>query len=181
MLLTNEHFPCARWITVLWIHHRLYYRLQSQRWGSLVGCCLWGRRVRHDWSVLAAAAAQSSEVDLIWLSHRCRNRDVELFANNHRVGRSEVPTQHLFTPKLILFSPLNLYCFANDIDHFLPHFPSLTLRGLWEQASSLSFLSLKCLNTAGKSSLALVSRSNLVLCSEYQTLCGVFFSFYLEK
>ena len=26
---------------------------ESQGWGSLVGCRLWGRRVRHDWSGLA--------------------------------------------------------------------------------------------------------------------------------
>ena len=30
---------------------------ESQGRGSLVGCCLWGHRVRHDWSDLAAAAA----------------------------------------------------------------------------------------------------------------------------
>ena len=30
---------------------------ESQGWGSLVGCHLWGRRVGHDWSDLAAAAA----------------------------------------------------------------------------------------------------------------------------
>ena len=31
---------------------------ESQGWGSLVGCCLWGpHRVEHDWSDLAAAAA----------------------------------------------------------------------------------------------------------------------------
>ena len=28
---------------------------ESQGWGSLVGCRLWGRRVGHDWSDLAAA------------------------------------------------------------------------------------------------------------------------------
>ena len=28
---------------------------ESQGWGNLVGCRLWGRRVRHDWSDLAAA------------------------------------------------------------------------------------------------------------------------------
>ena len=33
----------------------LAWRIQG--WGSLVGCHLWGRRVRHDWSDLAAAAA----------------------------------------------------------------------------------------------------------------------------
>ena len=30
---------------------------ESQGWGSLVGCCLWGRTEGHDWSDLAAAAA----------------------------------------------------------------------------------------------------------------------------
>ena len=30
---------------------------ESQGQGSLVGCCLWGRTVGHDWSDLAAAAA----------------------------------------------------------------------------------------------------------------------------
>ena len=29
---------------------------ESQGRGSLAGCCLWGRRVGHDWSDLAAAA-----------------------------------------------------------------------------------------------------------------------------
>ena len=29
---------------------------ESQGWRSLVGCRLWGHRVRHDWSDLAAAA-----------------------------------------------------------------------------------------------------------------------------
>ena len=31
---------------------------ESQGWGSLVGCCLWGCRVRHDGSDLVAAAAE---------------------------------------------------------------------------------------------------------------------------
>ena len=34
---------------------------ESQGWGSLVGCRLWGRRVRHDWSDLAAAASLDQE------------------------------------------------------------------------------------------------------------------------
>ena len=29
---------------------------ESQGWGSLVGCCLWGHRVRHNWSNLTAEA-----------------------------------------------------------------------------------------------------------------------------
>ena len=32
---------------------------ESQGWGSLVGCHLWGHRVGYDWSDLAAAAATS--------------------------------------------------------------------------------------------------------------------------
>ena len=35
---------------------------ESQGWGSLVGCHLWGRRVGHDWSDLAAAATGSAHV-----------------------------------------------------------------------------------------------------------------------
>ena len=34
---------------------------ESQGRGSLVGCCLWGGTVGHDWSDLAAAAADNSE------------------------------------------------------------------------------------------------------------------------
>ena len=33
---------------------------ESQGWGSLVGCHLWGRTVRHDWSDLAAQWQQHS-------------------------------------------------------------------------------------------------------------------------
>ena len=34
---------------------------ESQGRGSLVGCCLWGHRVGHDWSDLAATAAAAAE------------------------------------------------------------------------------------------------------------------------
>ena len=34
---------------------------ECQGWGSLVGCRLWGRTVGHDWSDLAAAAAERTE------------------------------------------------------------------------------------------------------------------------
>ena len=33
--------------------------------GSLVGCCLWGRRVGHDWSDLAAAAVATTVKSII--------------------------------------------------------------------------------------------------------------------
>ena len=42
---------------------------ESQGWGSLVGCHLWGRRVGHDWSDLAAAASQM-DLEYRWRSHR---------------------------------------------------------------------------------------------------------------
>ena len=38
---------------------------ESQGWGSLVGCRLWGRRVRHDWSDLAVAVA-AHEAPTYW-------------------------------------------------------------------------------------------------------------------
>ena len=40
-----------------WQPTPLFLPGESQGRGSLVGCRLWGRRVRHDWSDLAAAAA----------------------------------------------------------------------------------------------------------------------------
>ena len=42
-----------------WQPTPLFWPGESQGRGSLVGCCLWDRRVRHDWSDLAAAAAAS--------------------------------------------------------------------------------------------------------------------------
>ena len=44
---------------------------ESQGWGSLVGCRLWGRTVRHDWSDLAAAADYAvRESILLLIGHR---------------------------------------------------------------------------------------------------------------
>ena len=40
---------------------------ESQGWGSLVGCRLWGRRVGHDWSDLAAVTGNVVMVFLIFL------------------------------------------------------------------------------------------------------------------
>ena len=41
---------------------------ESQGWGSLVGCRLWGRTVGHDWRNLAAAAAKNGSIypDSLW-------------------------------------------------------------------------------------------------------------------
>ena len=38
--------------------HPFFWPGESQGWWSLVGCHLWGRTVAHDWSDLAAAAAE---------------------------------------------------------------------------------------------------------------------------
>ena len=40
---------------------------ESQGRGSLVGCCLWGRRVGHDWSDLAAAVFRTEALSLYML------------------------------------------------------------------------------------------------------------------
>ena len=40
-----------------WQHTPVFLPGESQGQGTLVGCCLWGRTVRHDWRDLAAAAA----------------------------------------------------------------------------------------------------------------------------
>ena len=56
------------WVTSLSLFTLMHWRRKSQPipvflpgepqgWGSLVGCRLWGGRVGHDWSDLAAAAA----------------------------------------------------------------------------------------------------------------------------
>ena len=56
------------WVTLLSLFTFMHWRRkwqptpvflpgESQGQGSLVGCRLWGHRVRHDWSNLAAAAA----------------------------------------------------------------------------------------------------------------------------
>ena len=39
---------------------------ESQGWGSLMDCCLWGRRVGHDWSDLATAAAAAFHQKRRW-------------------------------------------------------------------------------------------------------------------
>ena len=63
---------------------------ESQWRGSLVGCRLWGRRVGHDWSDLAAAAAHASQVMLTILQARLQqyvNRELPDVQAGFRKGR----------------------------------------------------------------------------------------------
>ena len=79
---------------------------ESQWWGSLVGCRLWGRtRVRHDWSDLAAAAAAKLERDRqmqqnitltctleskIWCKWTCLWKRNRLIENRFLIAKEEV-------------------------------------------------------------------------------------------
>ena len=60
------------WVTSLWLFTFMHWRRkwqpnpvflsgESQGRGSLVGCRLWSRRVGHDWSDLAEAAAAAAD------------------------------------------------------------------------------------------------------------------------
>ena len=60
------------WVTLLLLFTFMHWRRkwqpapvflpgESQGWWSLVGCCLWGHRVGHDWSDLAAIDAEDSK------------------------------------------------------------------------------------------------------------------------
>ena len=59
---------------------------ESQGLGSLMGFCLWGRRVGHDWSDLAAAATEEQKVRtdkwVWWLEREARD---EWAKNNSEV------------------------------------------------------------------------------------------------
>ena len=46
---------------------------KSHGWRSLVGCHLWGRTVRHDWSDLAAAAAAYSTISFTFFTKSTGN------------------------------------------------------------------------------------------------------------
>ena len=52
-------FPSLHWRRK-WQPTPVFLPGESQGPGSLVGCLLWGRRVRHDWSDLAAAVAAAA-------------------------------------------------------------------------------------------------------------------------
>ena len=56
-------FPFMHWRRK-WQPTPVFLPGESQGWRSLVGCRLWGRRVGHDWSDLAAAAAKGQKAKM---------------------------------------------------------------------------------------------------------------------
>ena len=62
-----SHFTFMHWRRK-WQPMPVFLPGESQGWGSRVGCRLWGHRVRHDWSDLAAAAAAAYPLCTFWLS-----------------------------------------------------------------------------------------------------------------
>ena len=77
---------------------------ESQRRGSLVGCRLWGRTVRHDWSDLAAAADMrvsetNSTLSVSWSSTR-QPRKQELWANQELLQMCEMYSLKEVTPTM---------------------------------------------------------------------------------
>ena len=71
LLSMGSHRVGHDWVTSLSLFTFMHWRRkwqptpvflpgESQGLGSLVGCCLWGRRVRHDWSNLASSSSSTS-------------------------------------------------------------------------------------------------------------------------
>ena len=84
---------------------------ESQRRGSLMGCRLWGRRVRHDWSDLAEAAAKCT-IGACHVALQIRNlpakaRDIRDSGSILGSGR---------TPGSGHGNPLQYYCLENPMD-----------------------------------------------------------------
>ena len=78
---------------------------ESQGWGRLVGCRLWGCTVGHDWSDLAAAAAGVRIRSLVWedstchratkpVQHNCWTCALEPGSLNRRSHRNAKPTEN---------------------------------------------------------------------------------------
>ena len=100
-------FPTRNWKRK-WQPTPVFLPGESQGWGSLAGYCLWGRRVGHDWSDLAAAAASISEpteVKAMLLSHNWPTCSV---SSHWQCPQREfiaavfhpVPTEHLLPSRL---------------------------------------------------------------------------------
>ena len=77
----------AQWRTeIVWQPTPVFLPGESQGWGSLMGCHLWGHthRVGHDWSDLAAAAAAASV--FAWRIPGTGEPGGLLSIGSHRVG-----------------------------------------------------------------------------------------------
>ena len=101
---------------------------ESQGWGSLVGCRLWGRRVGDDSSDLAAAAAAAQEgqssfsVEKIWkVALWFRSREL-LFFFFFAGGRT-----------YFWLACNTLKCFSSLLSHPLKGRPPLLIFGFWAQ------------------------------------------------
>ena len=57
-IMSLSLFPFMHWRRK-WQPTPVFLPGESQGWRSLVGCCLWGHRVGHDWTDLAAAAGKA--------------------------------------------------------------------------------------------------------------------------
>ena len=86
---------------------------ESQGRGSLVGCRLWGRRVRHDWSDLAAAAASPFGLFHFIFIHQNVNfgKNMEIYGRKmpwKDTSRSVFVSNVLTTTNNILWTIFNL-------------------------------------------------------------------------
>ena len=92
---------------------------ESQGLGSLVGCCLWARRVGHDWSDLAAAAAAA---------RFCQSKSLSfylffLFHKGPSKGKlvHKSPLFSFFPPLILHFPHLRYFVSWKLIYYFLAH------------------------------------------------------------
>ena len=84
---------------------------ESQGWGSLVGCRLWGCRVGHDWSDLAAAAAAAYTWFLICSLYSPNFNALELFKQNCSLAQFWVSSP----PPAVHLPPLPIFAYLNNI------------------------------------------------------------------
>ena len=138
-------FTCMHWRRK-WQPTPVFLPGESQGQGSLVGCCLWGRRVRHDWSDLAAASrivregisvVSATALGVPCYSSPSRLTQVLWRTNGIIHGCSEKRWRRMFT-----FYPTHLYlnsyflknvclCAASDLSFSI-------LDPLWHTGSLLS-------------------------------------------
>ena len=112
--------------TIALISHATILPGESQGWQSLVGCSLWGRRVGHDWSDLAAAAAaHASKVMLKILQARLQqyvNRelpDVQAGFRKVRGTRDQIANIRWIIKKAREFQKNIYFCFIDYAKAFV--------------------------------------------------------------